>query len=324
MTDLSITHTLDRHAGRNCPLSYRYEPADIAALPAWTAHTIYVVGGLYGNTFALAALQTLVERENNPVRIVFNGDFNWFNIDDADFAGINSAVLAHTALRGNVETELSAATAGVGCGCGYPHWVDDDTVQRSNRIMARLHQTASRHEQFQTRLRDLPMFTTAQVGDLRIAIVHGDAHSLAGWNFSLERQIEISAIAQLEKDFTDAAVQVFASSHTCTPVLKRLHKGVWADDAVLINNGAAGMPNFADSHYGLISRISTVPAPVEPLYGQCVAGVHIDALALNYNRAGFQQRFLAQWPKGSLAHHSYYQRIANGPDVRLAQVQIEA
>ena len=41
-------------------------------------------------------------------KLVFNGDFNWFNADAMAFEGINRVVLQHVALRGNVETELAA------------------------------------------------------------------------------------------------------------------------------------------------------------------------------------------------------------------------
>jgi hypothetical protein len=42
-------------------------------------------------------------------------------------------------------------------------------------------------------------------------------------------------------------------------------------------------------------------------------GVHVDAIPLAYNHAGFLERFLARWPEGSPAHASYFRRIAFGP-----------
>jgi len=313
MNDLSIRHSIDVGEGRNCPLSYRYSPAAIAALSPWSAEVLYVVGGLYGNPFALMALEDLVARESRPVHIVFNGDFNWFNIDDADFQHINTRVLRHLALRGNVETELASATPGAGCGCGYPHWVDAATVRSSNQIMARLAATAGRHGDLSDRLRELPMYMSVQVGDLRVALVHGDGHSLAGWRFALENLADAAALARLRTDFLAAGVQVFASSHTCTPVLRCLSLGPNAGEAVLINNGAAGMPNFAHSQYGVITRIATRPAPLEPLYGKCIGAVRIEALALHYDAQAFQRWFLESWPQDSPAYASYYRRIVNGP-----------
>jgi hypothetical protein len=87
----------------------------------------------------------------------------------------------------------------------------------------------------------------------------------------------------------------------------------------VINNGAAGMPNFAGARYGLISRIATAPSPHKPLYGIKRDGVHIDAIPLKYDHAAFLDRFVARWPEGSPAHDSYYRRIVDGPDYSVAQ-----
>jgi hypothetical protein len=42
--------------GRSCPLAYRYQPEALAQPAALEADTLYVVGGLYGNPAALAAV----------------------------------------------------------------------------------------------------------------------------------------------------------------------------------------------------------------------------------------------------------------------------
>src|SRR5690606_22146824 len=114
--------------------------------------------GLYGNPFALDAVEALAASEAGPVSIVFNGDFNWFNVDDAGFAVINRRVLAHSAILGNVEAELGEAGDEAGCGCAYPDSVDAQTVARSNRIHARLKATAARHPEIVAALDRLPMF----------------------------------------------------------------------------------------------------------------------------------------------------------------------
>ena len=67
--------------------------------------------------------------------LVFNGDFNWFDVDPDGFARLNARVLAHAALRGNVETELATDDERAGCGCAYPQWVGDAEVARSNEIV---------------------------------------------------------------------------------------------------------------------------------------------------------------------------------------------
>ena len=82
----------------------------------------------------------------------------------------------------------------------------------------------------------------------------------------------------------------------------------------MINNGAAGMPNFKGNRCGVITRIATTPSPHAPLYGVERDGLHIDALAVDYDTDAFLARFLKRWPPGSPAYESYYQRIVDGPD----------
>ena len=48
--------------GRSCPTSYRYSPRVFDRLPDLVADTIYVVGGLYGNVEALAAVEEIAAR----------------------------------------------------------------------------------------------------------------------------------------------------------------------------------------------------------------------------------------------------------------------
>ena len=94
---------------------------------------------------------------------------------------------------------------------------------------------------------------------------------------------------------------------------------------MIVNNGAAGMPNFRGEHCGLVTRIAlTAPPAALPVrygrrLGSATAQVHVHALALHYDRAAFERRFLALWPEGSDAHASYYARIRRGPDFDVAQ-----
>ncbi len=130
--------------GRSCPLHHRYRPEDFAIdAPAHlrSLDVLYAVGGLYGNPLALDRVLALFDREPGRKRLVFNGDFHWFDADRQVFAQVQRGVLAHEALRGNAETELAApdadAGADAGCGCAWPDWVGDGVVARSNRILAR-------------------------------------------------------------------------------------------------------------------------------------------------------------------------------------------
>ena len=82
-----------------------------------------------------------------------------------------------------------------------------------------------------------------------------------------------------------ARVDVFASTHTCLAALRDFE--LRAGRLTIINNGAAGMPNFSGTRFGLLSRIATTPSPHRPLYGLVRDGVHIDAIPLAYDDDAF-------------------------------------
>ncbi len=320
---------LDTAPGRSCPLHYRYTPS-VFRRPADPGceklEVLYVVGGLYGHAGALAQIVALFAAETGRKRLVFNGDFNWFNIDPAAFEALNTTVLGYDALRGNVETELAdpQADADAGCGCAYPDWVGDGVVERSNRILQRLRATAQRFPALQARLAALPMHRRADVGGLRVAVVHGDAESLAGWGFAQEHLQQPAHRAQVRQWFEAAQVDAFACSHTCLPVFHELPLAGRTLAPVVLNNGAAGMPNFQGDAAGLFTRIATTPfADPGRRFGitRTVAGqaVHVDAVAVAGDAGSAQAAqadFLRHWPQGSDAHASYWARISAGPDYR--------
>jgi hypothetical protein len=299
--------------GRSCPTNYRYSPRVFAGQAKLSAETLYIVGGLYGNRSALAAINELWASEPGDVKIIFNGDFNWFDVDDKSFEAINTAVLDHTALRGNVETELAHPDARAGCGCAYPDWVGDAQVQRSNQIMARLRETARRFPELCKQLGALPMHLVADVGGVRVGIVHGDAESLAGWGFSHVAFADPRQQQRVQGLFAETRVSIFASSHTCLPVAQNFE--VAGAQRAVVNNGAAGMPNFFNTRFGLITRISVRPvAHVSPIYDYYLDGVYVEVLPVYYDDAAWQRAFVANWPVGSPAYESYFQRINQGPD----------
>lgn len=293
--------------GRGCPISYRYGAQALAGPAAFETETLWVAGGLYGNRFALEALLDRFDEERGEKRLVFNGDFHWFDHDPADFARVQGRVLGHGATRGNVEAELASPAEDAGCGCGYPEWVDDATVERSNRIMERLRAAARGFPDALDELRNLPATLVASVGGERVAIVHGDAESLAGWGFSQERLAGAEGIAAACEAFRVAKARVFASSHTCLPVLQSV-----ADLGVVANNGAAGMPNFRGTRFGLATRISVRPGK-GALYGARAGRLHVEAQPVAYDHAAWRKRFLELWREGSDGHASYFARIEQGP-----------
>jgi hypothetical protein len=305
-------------AGRTCPADYRY-PASVFDRPAeLTADVLYVVGGLYGNLAALAEIEQLAAAEH--ASIVFNGDFHWFDAEPDWFAEVARHAAHHHTIRGNVETEIArGADVGAGCGCAYPASVDEDTVRRSNEILVDLRRTALALPSVAVRLGALPMHLVADVGGLRIGIVHGDATALAGWSFAHDTLDQTDTPALLQTIRSAAHIDVFASTHTCLAALRDYP--LPAGRMTVINNGAAGMPNFTGSRAGLITRIARTPSPHTALYGLMRDGVYIDGIPLAYDHELFLKHFLARWPAGSAAHASYFQRIVSGPPYEIAQAK---
>ena len=156
------------------------------------------------------------------------------------------------------------------------------------------------------------MHAVASVGEERIALVHGDAWSLAGWNFSQERLLENPA--HVAGAFAEAGVRAFASSHTCLPVLQPID--LRDGRRLIANNGAAGMPNFRGTRFGLITRISVHPR-ADALYGERLGSICVEALAVRYDHAAWLEWFDARWPAGSPASASYRRRIVEGPAYEL-------
>jgi hypothetical protein len=304
---------MDGAPGRGCPLSYRYGAAALRRAPEIAVDSLWVAGGLYGNRFALARLLELFDAEPGSKALVFNGDFHWFDVEPAEFRAIDDGVHRHLVTRGNVETELAEPAQGAGCGCAYPEFVDHATVERSNRIIERLRDTARGFPASLARLASAPMHLVAEVGGERVAVVHGDADSLAGWGFSQERLAEAAGTAAAARAFEAAGARVFASSHSCLPVLQG-----FAGERLVANNGSAGMPNFRGIPAGLATRIAVTPSR-SAAYGARAGVLHVEAVAIDYDAAAWEKAFLRQWPAGSDAWRSYHERIVHGPSYRLEQ-----
>ena len=308
-------------AGRSCPIRYQYGAAKIAQAPATPCDVLYVVGGLYGNPYALDTIEALAAQETGVVRICFNGDFNWFNKSADGFLAINQRVLKHDCILGNVEAELGEALDVADCGCAYPEDVDQGVVDRSNFIHTELKRTAQQQPELLARLLEKPFFARYSVSGLNVAVVHGDGDSLAGWRFDpvhLARSDEAPwRVALFEK----AQVNVFASSHTCSAAfhIEPLPQG---RTGLISNNGAAGMPSAPGSLDGLFTRISAsalseqIPEQVREqsrvLQATQIDGLWIEQVRVQFDQAKWQQHFLSEWPEGSAAHTSYFKRISQG------------
>ena len=304
--------------GRACPLRYRHGAHAIASAPERSARTLYVIGGLYGNVPAFDAVEMMAQAESGPATLCFNGDFNWFNVDDESFAEINLRVLQHDATLGNVEAEFGSGADDAGCGCAYPDSVGADIVDRSNQIHARLKTTAARHPELLACLTELPMVARYRVGHCRVGVVHGDAESLAGWRFDVMALDDPGAQPWIASAFESAQVDLFASTHTCLPAMRHFALDSGGSGWV-VNNGAAGMPNFRGELYGMCVRIGETASPQEALHEVTVAGAHVSLLPIHFDIERWQALFLTHWPPGSPAWLSYYERISRGPMFRPEQ-----
>ena len=331
-----------------CPLSYRFGARALRKAPRIQCDTLFTVGGLYGNTWALRALLARARQEEQRTRVVFNGDFHFLNCTPEWWHEVSSEIRhgdvrgePHAATLGNVEAE-SAADSYEGCGCGYPPYTSSGVAERSDEIVAQLHDSAhrARAPELLEWLRQLPLGMVVEVGPrrTRVGVVHGDPDSLAGWGLAVERQepldvplrtqlgcgeAEVTPRARVLEWFRDADVAALLSTHTCLP----WGQGVYEDGAdsaaeplVLFNNGSAGVPNFRGMRAGLMTRVSSDPTrPADSLYGVSSNGLRYDAIPICYDHDAFLAAFRDLWPEGSAASTSYLNRILHGPQFTVEQ-----
>jgi hypothetical protein len=311
--------------GRVCPVAYRYRPEDLAGPSAFACTTLYVVGGLYGNTHALDAVLARVAAEPSAPEIVFNGDFHYLDSDPALFAAVEAGVHSHRATQGNVEYALTAGDDAVGCGCDYPDYIPDTVVTNSNLVVARLRDGAALDDAVRARLAVLPRHLTASVGEHRVGIVHGDPESLAGWRLALEAVDPPDEQARARAGFTGpsttsgtvvdwcrrADVRALCCTHTGLPYAQ--DHTVDGARYLVANNGCAGLPNFGGRASGVMTRLSADPRPPnDSLYGTSLDGLRVDALPVRYDHERWRADFLRCWPPGSPAHDNYAARIDDG------------
>lgn len=307
--------------GRSCPLAYRY-PTDSLCQESRpvSEDVLYIIGGLYGNPWALDEIEQMAlaeERQGHRVRLVFNGDFNWFNASDSLFRTINNRVLDHTVSLGNVDYELANPSAGAGCGCAYPDSVDQGVVERSNQIMERLQGIAAEHPDIQKRLSLLPRYRCLIFGGLKILVVHGDPESLAGWGLAHEA-FSAGNGSKLSEWFLASDADVIASTHTCLPVL---WSGLVGERGrMVVNNGSAGMGNLKSDPRGLITRIGLSSPVTEPVVGIERQGLHVSLLPVSFSLESWLRDFDRLWLADSPAAMSYRNRLLNGTSLRSQDV----
>ncbi|HKB55384.1 MAG TPA: hypothetical protein VKD22_15405, partial [Ramlibacter sp.] len=64
---------------------------------------------------------------------------------------------------------------------------------------------------------------------------------------------------------------------------------------------------------GLCTRIAVSPSPHPVLREVRVAGAYVALLPVRFDAHRWRADFLAQWPPGSPAWSSYFERITRGP-----------
>ena len=281
---------------------------------------LYVVGGLYGNPLALDRIERMAQEERDAgrrVRLIFNGDFNWFNAEPEAFAGVTTRVLEHTATLGNVEWELADPHPGAGCGCGYPSSVSQAVVDRSNWIMTRLQSAASGFPPLCAKLRLLPRTLCLRLGSLKVLVLHGDPESLAGWGLSYEALSLPEGQARLRAWFEACDADIIVSTHTCLPYLWQ--QEVAGRPRSLLNNGSAGMGNFRDDPRGHLVRIAVDPHP-EASHRLGHNDLELELLPVAFDVEAWWAQFRIWWPAGSEADLSYAERIRSGTSLDPLQI----
>ena len=283
-----------RAAGRMCPADYRlFDPAVFDR-----ARRHHRRGALRGRRALRQPRGARRGRaagagERAPVTIVFNGDFHWFDAEPDWFAAIERGVGAPSRAARQCRDRDRAAQrrrrrlrlrlSGDGRRGRGPA-LQPDPGRAARRCRGRRRRVAARRA-----CRCISSRRSAACASASCTAT--PRRSPAGASRTTRSTIRQAArwLAEVPRA---SRVDVFASTHTCLAALRdfALPNG----RLTVINNGAAGMPNFAGTHFGLISRIATRPSPHPPLYGTRRDGVHHRcARGRTTTSAAFLDRFLA-------------------------------
>ncbi len=306
-------------AGRSCPMDYAISPTIFQEEPV-QADSFYIIGGLYGNPFALKKLKEDVQKEKEATGIeptlIFNGDYHWFDCDPQSFAWIEETISQDIKMLGNVEAEfLRQGQNEAGCGCAYPSTTSDQTVEWSNAIHAQLKTMVQGHDFPHSYFKhERPPALCIEAKGHRIAVLHGDEKWLAGWENDASRLMEEDRQQELKNFMDSHQLDAISCTHTCRPVVLE-----WPEQ-ILINNGSSGMASCDAGLFGLYCRISDQPSP-RALYRKSLSSVYMELLPLEFDQQAFLNWFDELWPAGSPAALSYRDRISQGLKEPLTVIQ---
>lgn len=307
-----------KDAGRACPVDYHLSESIFAADSQVSCDTLYVVGGLYGNPFALDAIEEMVAAEEaagRDVLVVLNGDIHWFDKTAENFLALERRLdrPRWIPLVGNVEAELRRQEdIGVGCGCAYPACTSDASVSRSNRIHRMLSIAVHEHPECKEPLIGRAAAMTVDVAGEKVGITHGDEKLIGGWGCSRDSLQDPLRQDELSQFMDRNGIGVFATTHTCAAV------GIELEHGLMINNGAAGLPNFEGQRFGILTRIAATPAG-ESVFGARRGDLYVDAVPVRYDHDAYLAWFDELWARLSPAAISYRGRIVNGDAARISE-----
>ncbi|MEI0560020.1 hypothetical protein R4L22_00380 [Brachyspira pilosicoli] len=300
-----------------CPSDYALDKDSFKKVININNSTLYIVGGLYGNIESLKEINKMIENEKDKdILLIFNGDMHWFDKSADDFKKIEDMSENSQKLLGNVEKELFREGDYNGCGCSYPSYVSDDIVNRSNIIHKELKKVMDILPKYKNILSGRKKNITVEMMGQKIAITHGDEKSLSGWECSNESLERYERQNELDNWFIENDIDILASTHTCFPAAVKLKNGI------VINNGAAGMPNFKGKLYGLITRISN-SVNENAVYRDRINNLYAEAVPVRYDNDRFLKWFDNLWPLGSEASVSYRDRIINGTEYGIEKAVIK-
>lgn len=296
--------------GRNCSLEYILKKDWTKKIKKLKAEVVYIVGGLYGNRYALEIINKMARDEN--AKIVFNGDMHWFDIEKEDFLKVEELSKGSIKLLGNVEFELLNNTSSLGCGCNYPQDVSDGVVERSNII----HNMMKENIKGDDILNDIKERSKTLVLDFlgkKIAITHGDEKSMSGWECSIDNLKLESRKKELDSWFGENNIDILATTHTCLPVVYDNGR------SIVINNGAAGMANIKGQTFGLFTRIAK-SSHKKAIYSEYRNGLYVELVKVDFDIEKFKLWFGKIWSDDSPASISYKNRIINGTSLAIEDI----
>lgn len=143
-------------------------------------------------------------------------------------------------------------------GCAYPECTSDESVARSNRIHKMLSFALDANPNLKNMLQDRPSTLVVNVCGRKVGIAHGDEKLLGGWDDSRESLQDILRQDEVDTFMAQNDLDVFTTTRTCAPAAIKLACGA------VIDNGAAGFPNFIGENFGLCVRIAKTPRTWRP------------------------------------------------------------